>query len=591
MNGYSRYEHTENRGPRRALIRLRRAFLPVLLSALLILALAGCSDRPQDGGSEASSDLPSQSSAPPQSSSSPEDHASSQDPSSQSSGPESSGPESSGTQIPDGESSGSGEPSQSEPESSAEESSAAPDPYDFLPQGFFINELDPDRSDDRDLNELDFSHSEDTLYLRLIANANTGIRYVCDSVSLPLEQIREGEPIVFVNEYDETIEVTVGSGALDIVFNDTPDGDWRSGHYVPLEPEPLSYPRPTVVHDPNSPDGAMDAGIAASARETLGLKKDAVLTVEDCAEITRLSVAPRETPVASLDGIGYFVNLKELSLWDSSIGDLSAIGSLGELESLSIVNGVAETLPDLSGCTKLRNIMISSVPLAGLEPLAAAPGLEYVTLVHTDIRSIAPLKDSHSIKSLVIDASCITDWESIGENEDLKQALMYDYEEYLEIEERAKEIVRETVTDGMSDLEKEVRLAKYVEDYITYSYEYEKSDEPHSLLYNGIIGHLGICHNYADAARYLMTSAGLKVIKCSSAGHEWNMICLDGKWYEFDCTWDDGTAAGEWVWFNRARSYMLGTDSHELVFPEMYPLAGENMPYALYAPFAEALGS
>ena len=41
----------------------------------------------------------------------------------------------------------------------------------------------------------------------------------------------------------------------------------------------------------------------------------------------------------------------------------------------------------------------------------------------------------------------------------LKKALVYDFDNYLLIEYRAKEIISETITEDMSDLEKQVRLS------------------------------------------------------------------------------------------------------------------------------------
>ena len=181
----------------------------------------------------------------------------------------------------------------------------------------------------------------------------------------------------------------------------------------------------------------------------------------------------------------------------------------------------------------------------------------------------------------------IGDWETIAGNEDLIEALMYDYEECLEIEQRAKEILSETITDDMTDLEKEIHLKKSIEDFINYEYYMEDPEEAHSLLYYGLILNVGVCHNYTDAAKYLMGLAGLDVYNCTSYEHEWNIICLDGKWYEFDCTWDDEKAEADWVWFNKSRAYMLETDSHDLVFPEMFPLAEEDMPFAQYAQYTQ----
>ena len=55
-------------------------------------------------------------------------------------------------------------------------------------------------------------------------------------------------------------------------------------------------------------------------------------------------------------------------------------------------------------------------------------------------------------------------------------------------------------------------------------------------------GH-GVCDGYAEAFKILMNSVGIecKVIygRVGNAGHAWNQVRLDGKWYNVDVTWDD----------------------------------------------------
>lgn len=66
--------------------------------------------------------------------------------------------------------------------------------------------------------------------------------------------------------------------------------------------------------------------------------------------------------------------------------------------------------------------------------------------------------------------------------------------------------------------------------------------------------HMAVCDGYSGAYEYLLHKAGICCLmisgragddKDSAMAHSWNMVLLDGEWYETDCTWDDGEIAGD----------------------------------------------
>ena len=160
-----------------------------------------------------------------------------------------------------------------------------------------------------------------------------------------------------------------------------------------------------------------------------------------------------------------------------------------------------EIIPDLSACKKLKKVEFINDFISDISPLAKLQNLETVMLISDQVRSIAPLKDNHTIKSLTLTNTCVTDWDSIGDNEDLKKALFCDYKYYLEMQNKAKKIISENITDDMSDLEKQVRLAKYVEDFMEYEFAEDDPDLNVPFGYQGIVENKGVCANYAYAAK------------------------------------------------------------------------------------------
>lgn len=393
-------------------------------------------------------------------------------------------------------------------------------------------------SEDKHLNyELELSEYNDKLYLRVLsmdmqydpeldvegydANIvrNENVELIAAAPYDPSSDI-----FVFTADDDEIAVKYTDQHNLEVTVDYSSDYGYLTDTYIYQPPVDNPFPTPEVIHDPKTPDGKMDAGIAESVRVQLGLDANAEITEEDCKKITRLYIVPQPKPATSLDGIEYFSGLKELEVGDSTVRDISALSTLTELESISFTNSMIEIIPDLSACKKLKKVEFINDFISDISPLAKLQNLETVMLISDQVRSIAPLKDNHTIKSLTLTNTCVTDWDSIGDNEDLKKALFCDYKYYLEMQNKAKKIISENITDDMSDLEKQVRLAKYVEDFMEYEFAEDDPDLNVPFGYQGIVENKGVCANYAYAAKYLMNLAGLEVIVCTSYDHDWNMI-------------------------------------------------------------------
>lgn len=60
--------------------------------------------------------------------------------------------------------------------------------------------------------------------------------------------------------------------------------------------------------------------------------------------------------------------------------------------------------------------------------------------------------------------------------------------------------------------------------------------------------HFAVCDGYSLAFEYLLQQCGIECVvvagnagstEADAAGHAWNLVRLDGEWYEVDATWDD----------------------------------------------------
>lgn len=88
----------------------------------------------------------------------------------------------------------------------------------------------------------------------------------------------------------------------------------------------------------------------------------------------------------------------------------------------------------------------------------------------------------------------------------------------------------------------EYEKVKAIHDYIISMVSYDQTLTKYSA-YNAFIDRSAVCLGYAAAAYRMFTEAGLKsgIIAGMAGGeeHVWNIVKVDGKWYNIDLTWDD----------------------------------------------------
>lgn len=127
-----------------------------------------------------------------------------------------------------------------------------------------------------------------------------------------------------------------------------------------------------------------------------------------------------------------------------------------------------------------------------------------------------------------------------------------------ELEGAAESILSELDTSQSAP---QIALALHdrILDLVQYDYEtYESESEQYNILSHSAYGALvkndrgeantAVCSGYAAAYEYLLQKAGIKSTIVNGTAwadgqdadsHTWNLVELDGDWYETDCTWDD----------------------------------------------------
>ncbi len=131
--------------------------------------------------------------------------------------------------------------------------------------------------------------------------------------------------------------------------------------------------------------------------------------------------------------------------------------------------------------------------------------------------------------------------------------------------DRAVSIINETITEGMTDMQKAEAIHKYLienvlYDYMAMAYFADYGHITHTA-FGALVNGAAVCDGYAESYNLLMNMLDVpcKMVTGSTPGglHAWNIINIDGKWGHVDVTWDDSSDDGKTV----SKDYFFITDS------------------------------
>lgn len=112
-----------------------------------------------------------------------------------------------------------------------------------------------------------------------------------------------------------------------------------------------------------------------------------------------------------------------------------------------------------------------------------------------------------------------------------------------------------------SDYQKEVYIHNALLDKIEYNLKAPLNQNAYSALVNGQT----VCAGYARAFQYLMQQLQIPCYYCigyAGESHAWNVIQLNGEYYNVDTTWDD-TDPNTFDFFNKTDGEFAGTHRRE----------------------------
>lgn len=148
----------------------------------------------------------------------------------------------------------------------------------------------------------------------------------------------------------------------------------------------------------------------------------------------------------------------------------------------------------------------------------------------------------------------------------------------------ARDIVAQ-IPAGSSEYEKMLFLYGWLTEHVRYDNN-DYYEQGWSLLYDTLVKKRTVCTGYAEALYVMCNLAGVDCLTVSGLmqggiyGHVWNVARVDGSWYMFDATWDEGTAPERYRFFGVTEESLSAYDKRymETLAQEYCPKCTETLP-------------
>lgn len=146
--------------------------------------------------------------------------------------------------------------------------------------------------------------------------------------------------------------------------------------------------------------------------------------------------------------------------------------------------------------------------------------------------------------------------------------IVLEFNQLIDNLEDAKEKFRQEadkILAGAQNLSTDYEVEVYVHNALLDKIQYDLRAPLNQSAYSGLVNGKTVCAGYARSFQYLMMELGIPCYYCTGyAGeaHAWNIVQLDGEYYNADATWDD-TDPNTFDFFNKTDAEFSGTHRRE----------------------------
>lgn len=159
----------------------------------------------------------------------------------------------------------------------------------------------------------------------------------------------------------------------------------------------------------------------------------------------------------------------------------------------------------------------------------------------------------------------------------------------------AKDVIASEIRDDMSDCEKELAIHDFITGWSRFDYSVfgrsaadgftDGSDTPYGVL----IDQSAMCHGYSSTFQLFMDMLDIECMTVfgipgsNGVEHSWNMVKLDGEWYQVDCAWDDPIGGSPChTYFNVTSDYLRRGSIHRWDEASVPEATGTAYSYGSY---------
>lgn len=149
-------------------------------------------------------------------------------------------------------------------------------------------------------------------------------------------------------------------------------------------------------------------------------------------------------------------------------------------------------------------------------------------------------------------------------NEKIVKEVVISYNETINNLDYNKELFDSEVNKILSKVNKykdDYTKEKYIYDYLVNNVKYDKNAKMNQSAFSAIVNKESICAGFSRAFQYLMNKVGIKTfyaVGYSSTNHAWNIVYLNGNYYNVDLTWGTSDLT-RYKYFNKSDSYFSKT--------------------------------
>ena len=333
---------------------------------------------------------------------------------------------------------------------------------------------------------------------------------------------------------------------------------------------------------------------------------DGGVTPDDAVKLTDLDISG--LGITSLTGIEYCVNLNSLKAETNQIRSVAPLATLTALTYLDLKdNAIADVTP-LSSLRNLRSLILMYNLVSDMTPIGQLVGLTTLDMWGNRLTDISPVAHLTNLQMFpVFSDNPVMDYGPIlnmfdvifanwvsnpADGAEYTQEVIDDnrtqfanmYADYQVAIGKIKQVYTSIIKDGMTDIQKEYAIINWLIANVSYS----DNISAHPDIYTSFILGTAVCDIYSLSFDYLATVAGLDTYMVwggppDDINHAWNIVSIDGVYYQVDVTWaDPNDLPHDYSFVNVSDTTMaaLHNDAYPMLSPFRYPPTTVDMPKA-----------